>query len=105
MTKPQWQNEVEEVIGEFISEHLSLMGLVEVEFDAHQPPPRLPEGKVGIYLFWGDGEWLKIGKVGQNSQPRWTSHHYWGCAPSTLFGSLRSDPNMKSEVGVDREQV
>src|SRR5260370_4032959 len=47
----------------------------------------------------------KVGKAGPKSQPRWTSHHYWGCALSTLSGSLRSDPQMKAKVGSYRSQV
>jgi hypothetical protein len=55
----------------------------------HKAPSSLPPG---IYAFWLEGwGWLKIGKAGPNSQPRWTSHHYRGCAPSTVAGSLRLD--------------
>jgi hypothetical protein len=42
----------------------------------HISPSRLPVGKVAIYTFWGDGSWLKIGKVGPNSAARYTSQHY-----------------------------
>lgn len=55
----------------------------------HRPPTQLPSGKMAIYAFWGDGCWLKVGKVGPNSGPRYTSQHYNpGSAPSTLARSI-----------------
>ncbi|HET8523967.1 MAG TPA: hypothetical protein VFL82_12070 [Thermomicrobiales bacterium] len=54
----------------------------------HRPPTLLPEGKLAIYAFWGDGGWLKIGKAGPNSQGRYTYQHYGFNAPRTLAKSL-----------------
>lgn len=70
----------------------------------HKPPSSLPSGKVAIYGFWGDGEWLKIGMVGAKSQARYTSQHYSiGGAPSTLVASLFNDPHMRDVVDFNIE--
>jgi hypothetical protein len=68
----------------------------------HRPPTRLPAGKMAVYGFWGDGGWLKVGKVGSNSNARYTSQHYNpGSAASTLAGSLVADAKMKTVAGFD----
>ena len=52
--------------------------------------------------FWGDGAWLKIGKVGPKSNARYVNQHYnAGSAQSTLAGSLTSDPYMLTVQGFD----
>lgn len=57
---------------------------------------------MAVYGFWGDGRWLKIGKVGPNSNARYTSQHYIaGSALSTLAGSLAKDTAMNGVVGFD----
>lgn len=66
-------------------------GDLQLEFltAPHRPPSRIPAGTMAVYAFWGDGCWLKIGKVGPNSHARYSSQHYLsGSAPSTLAGSL-----------------
>lgn len=76
--------------------------LVEYLPAPHRPPTRLPAGKMAVYGFWGDGGWLKIGKVGPNSNARYTSQHYLaGSALSTLAGSLAKDPAMIGVTGFD----
>lgn len=70
---------------------------VRVEFlpAPHKPPSRLPSGKMAVYGFWFNGEWLKIGMAGPNSNARYTSQHYSpNSAPSTLGRSLQHDPEM-----------
>ncbi len=63
---------------------------VELLSAPHRPPTNLPVGKMAVYAFWSDGCWLKIGRVGPNSGPRYTSQHYnAGSARSTLAGSLQ----------------
>ena len=42
----------------------------------HSPPTSLPSGKMAVYVFMWDGKCLKVGKVGQKSQARYTSQHY-----------------------------
>lgn len=67
----------------------------------HQPPSRLPFGTMAIYGFCYDNDWLKIGKAGPRSGPRFTSHHYHSSAPSTLAKSLSGDPRMRELEGFD----
>lgn len=50
--------------------------IVEVLEAPHRAPTSLPLGKMAVYVFsWGD-KCLKVGKVGPNSQARYTSQHY-----------------------------
>ena len=78
---------------------------IEVEFlDApHRAPSRLPVGKMAIYGFWRDGEWLKIGKAGPKSQARYTSQHYGLNAMSTLAKTLIKAHAVQPFAGFDPE--
>jgi len=61
----------------------------------HRQPSSLPNGKMAIYGFWYDGEWLKIGMVGPKSNARYTSQHYnHNSSRSTLAKSILNDNNM-----------
>jgi hypothetical protein len=52
-------------------------------------PTNLPTHWQGVYCFDYEGIWLKVGKAGPNSGPRWISQHYNpASAPSTLAFSL-----------------
>ena len=59
-------------------------------------PLQLPSGKMAVYTFVYQGsEFLKIGKAGPNSGPRYQSHHYHTkSGTSTLANSLVNDVNM-----------
>jgi len=58
-------------------------------------PKALPLGKMAIYAFQKDGQYLKIGKAGPNSGPRFKSQHYNPrSAKSNLAKSLLDDPDM-----------
>ena len=58
-------------------------------------PQRLPHGKMGIYTFLYNDRFLKIGKAGTNSGPRFLSQHYNPrLAKSTLAASLLADKEM-----------
>lgn len=62
----------------------------------------LPAGMMAIYAFWGDGVWLKIGKVGANSDARFRSQHYLpGSARSTLAGSILADTDLSIRCAID----
>ncbi len=79
---------------------------IEVEFlDApHVQPDCLPEGKVAIQGYWGDGDWLMVGKVGPNSNARYVSQHYGiDRAPSTLALRLVQDAHMGTVPGFDAD--
>lgn len=39
-------------------------------------PESLPKGKIAVYIFKYKDEYLKIGRVGANSSPRFQSQHY-----------------------------
>lgn len=62
----------------------------------HAQPTRLPAGKMAIYMFLFNNEFLKIGKANYRSNARFCSHHYSLSAPSTLAKSLLADNNMIS---------
>lgn len=64
----------------------------------HQPPSRMPAGKIAVYVFAYGDITLKVGKAGSKSQARYISQHYnAGSAPSTLAASLL---NRGGEIGV-----
>jgi hypothetical protein len=104
-----WRDEVEQALTDFeIVARLAgdpiFRAEIEVEYlDApHRPPSRLPAGKMAVYGFWSDGDWLKVGKVGPNSNARYTSQHYNAeSAMSTLAGSLVNDPRMRTVAGFE----
>ncbi len=73
---------------------------IEVQFSTapHRPPPRLPAGKLAVYVFVFDDRCLKVGKAGPKSAARFCSQHYGANrAPSTLAKSLL---NRQTTIGV-----
>lgn len=74
------------------------------------PPPHtpseLPKGKMAVYGFAYNGEWLKIGMAGPKSNARFQSQHYNPkSARSTLAASLIKDVRFWSSISYDDEQV
>lgn len=72
----------------------------------HQPlnhkPLRLPNGKMAVYTFVYNNEFLKIGQVYKNSNARYQSQHYnIKSARSTLARSLIQDNTMTTIVNTD----
>ena len=60
----------------------------------HIPASLKPE-TMGVYTFLYNGCFLKIGKAGPNSNPRFLSHHYNPrSGKSTLAASILKDPDM-----------
>ena len=57
----------------------------------HKAEP-LPSGKRAVYIFLHGDKFLKIGKVGPKSAPRFLSHHYHVTAKSSLARSILDDP-------------
>lgn len=52
----------------------------------------LPKGKMGIYCFYYNGKFLKIGKVGPKSNARFLSQHYNpNSSKSNLASSILND--------------
>ena len=79
-----------------------VLGTRDVEFlPAPHRPRTLPPGRMALYGFWFNGEWLKIGQAGPKSNARYMSQHYTGSAQSTLSGSLRNDTSMRSIAGLE----
>lgn len=63
----------------------------------HQPRS-LPTGMMGVYTFWYQGEFLKIGKAGPSSNARFLSQHYNPrSAQSNLAASVLSDMRMQDK--------
>lgn len=55
----------------------------------------LPVGMMGIYTFWYNGAFLKIGKAGFKSSARFLSQHYNPkSAQSTLAASILKDDDL-----------
>jgi hypothetical protein len=42
----------------------------------HKRPSALPPGRMAVYVFFWNGQCLKVGKAGPKSQARFTSQHY-----------------------------
>lgn len=64
----------------------------------HQPE-NLPNGKMAVYIFIYNNSFLKIGKVGPNSNARFQSQHYNpNSAQSNLAKSLMKDKEMKTII-------
>jgi len=73
----------EDILRDFIhAGRLAGLSLSENEFEIeslpapHIPPKKLPKGKMGVYVFLWKSKCLKVGKVGPQSQARYTSQHY-----------------------------
>jgi len=107
----KWREEIEMAIAAFLSA-AGLGGypmnesMLDVEFlPAPHKPSSLPKNKMAVYGFWGDGEWLKIGKARPNSNARYLSQHYNPkSAQSTLAASLARDLNMLRISNFDPQQ-
>lgn len=74
----------------------------------HKQPRPLPKGYAAVYIFVYETdnayEFLKIGKVNENSNARFVSQHYGFSAKSTLARSLCKDKEFLAK-GVDENNV
>jgi hypothetical protein len=104
-----WQQDIEVALVDFrrvVS--LSTNSIVEldmkVEFQgAPHRPSGLPKGKMAVYCFWGDSCWLKIGKVGANSDARYRNQHYLShSSKSNLAKSILADPKMAEKFAISK---
>ena len=63
----------------------------------HQPKA-LSSGMMGVYTFWYEGKFIKIGKAGPKSGARFLSQHYNPqSAKSTLAASILADKRMQDK--------
>jgi len=106
-----WVNEMKSALDAFITvaklagEPVNLDELIVQFWPApHKPPSSLPAGKMAIYAFWWNDEWLKIGQAGPKSAARYTSHHYnQNSSRSNLAKSLANDPRMNGVLGFNAQ--
>jgi hypothetical protein len=72
----------------------------------HSQPKKLPIGKMAVYVFDFENGCLKVGKVGPNSQARYTSHHYNPASSgSNLSRSLVNDPYLSASNALNVENI
>ena len=107
-----WREDIRSALRDFITVSQLAKSRVslkeeDVEFKPapHQRPAALPNGKAAVYGFWFDGDWLKIGRAGPNTNPHYRSQHYNGSARSTLSGSLRRDASMRGVAGLEEDDL
>jgi hypothetical protein len=106
-----WCEEIESALAAFITvAELAKEPIrrdeLKVEFlpAPHKQPSSLPPGKMAIYAFWWNTEWLKIGQVGSKSAARYTSQHYSAnSSMSNLAKSLANDTQMEKVAGFNCE--
>jgi hypothetical protein len=107
-----WRDQIAEALADFASviklarSSISYEAMVVEYLDApHKVPTLLPAGKMAIYAFWWNDEWLKVGKAGPQSEARYTSQHYNpASAPSTLAASLLRDKDFHPPTAFNRDQ-
>jgi len=112
MRNLDWRADIEGALSDF-SKVARLAGddQAAVEFqveylEAPHQPTELPTDTKAVYSFWGDGEWLKIGKAGPKTGPRFRYQHYNpGSASSTLAASIVSCKQINSRHSIPRDQV
>lgn len=94
-------SEVSSVLGKPIEKHKYII----VDRGIPHKAKTLPSGTMGIYTFFHEGEFLKIGKAGPSSHSRFISQHYNPkSASSTLAASIILDYRMKDK-GIDDNNV
>jgi len=110
-------NEIDQIVSEALADFKKVAVLADAEFMAgsiaveilpkpHKPPGSLPQGKMAVYAFFLNGRALKVGKVGPNSGPRYTSQHYNpNSAPSNLARSILAAPAKTGAAGVDAATI
>ena len=88
------------VVSELAGEKLVPGELIVESLPApHEYPRRWPKGKMAIYGFWLNGEWLKIGQVSPNSRERYIYQHYnKDSSGSNLAKSIANDPSMQGDI-------
>jgi hypothetical protein len=79
---------------------------VEIARSPHRQPTSLPAGKMAVYAFFLNGQALKVGKVGPNSNARYISQHYNSkSVGSNLARSILANPAKVGALGIDTSGV
>jgi hypothetical protein len=103
-----WSTDIDVNLTAFCEENDLSRNLFITEYHpAPHRPPQLPRDKRIVYGFWMERwDWLKIGRLGPNSQARSTTQHYLdGNARSCLPRSIRLDPEMHEAPKLDRYRL
>lgn len=110
-------NEIEKFVSQALADFRKVAALADAEFIAdsiateimpkpHRQPKGLPLGKMAVYAFFLNGHALKVGKVGPNSGPRYTSQHYNpNSSRSNLARSILANPVKIGATSVDELSV
>ncbi|MBD5643893.1 hypothetical protein HYH96_08275 [Clostridium botulinum] len=86
--------EVSSVLGKFIDKEKYQI----VDRRMPHQPKSLPQQKMGVYTFWHNGKFIKIGKAEPKSNPRFESQHYNPKSSKiNLAASILSDERMKDK--------
>ena len=71
----------------------------------HHSISKLEKGEQGVYIFLvGDKHYLKVGKVGCNSDARWNSHHYTLNRTASALPGMAGIPAAHAFRGVESGQ-
>jgi hypothetical protein len=108
---------IDKLVSEALADFQKVAALANTKFTAdsitvdiarkpHTSPRKLPDGNMAVYAFFLDGQALKVGKVGPNSNARYTSQHYNpNSAHSNLARSILANPAKIEAVGVNEPNV
>ena len=109
--------EIEKLVSDALGDFRKVAALADAEFIAdsitvdilpkpHKSPRNLPTGMMAVYAFFLNGQTLKVGKVGPNSGPRYTSQHYNPeSAKSNLARSILLNPARARVENVDSSNI
>lgn len=107
---------IAKVVSEALEDFRKVAALADSQFVAdtimaeflpkpHQPTG-LPAGKAAVYAFFLNGQALKIGKIGANSDARFRSQHYNPkSAGSNLARSILASSGKLGAIGVNEFNV
>ncbi len=107
--KNKWRLDIESALFDFKKiMNIASEKFMDLDFSteflaAPHRPSGLPKGKMAVYCFWGDNCWLKIGKVGENSDARFRSQHYLPkSSNSNLAKSILNDTNFVNRNSIQQ---
>ncbi|MGA3346970.1 MAG: gamma-glutamylcyclotransferase family protein [Terracidiphilus sp.] len=107
---------IRQFVPEALSDFRKVAAMADAEFIAESiiaeylpkphKPTGLPSGKMAVYAFFLNGQALKVGKVGTNSDARFRSQHYNPkSAGSNLARSILANPQKIGAGGVNELNV